>query len=468
MCPRPRNTRLALGVALLGAVAAVARGAGTPGVVEPRCHMCLESVKFGEIMYNSFAGKKSFQRESWDWDNVLGQGPLPGHNVSFPDMSISTLHMPTEVVDFKMARVEEVKAAVLKRTKVFQEIKDVMAQQQELYHNYNLNFDNSILFVPQWIEFFKDNQKTVMEKFPRAISVAANVFHVPKGAVPFGVHNSEHASTAILRPSFKYWERLHDREGNQHISFHTAVEDQPTVEDEPLIMYENTAAQVSNIGYMLRQMNNWNQVDRKRVDEALSAINSGDISIQQSASNYITCQYLQFKYCPISDSRGDGFWWPLKAGQALFFDNFRFHGAATLGPARKDRFTLDMRVTSYQLNSCNSSVYYHQNPLVSNSFRKSKDCISKIFGYSGYHHLLTVMFNEEIATACADTPMFYFAVNPRNLDEGYVDEHLYFTPKAIENHVKFASNYFQNDNFKMPQLAKDCIAEVGDEIAKIN
>ena len=304
-----------------------------------------------------------------------------------------------------------------------------------------------------------------MKKFPRAVSVAANIFHVPKGATPFGVHNSEHASTAVFRNSWPYWMRLADQSGNQHVSFHTAIEDQLTIDDEPLVVYEDVPAQVSNIGHMLQYMKHATSfVDKDRIDEALSAISSGFLPILQPAANYITTQFLGAKYCPTSNKEGNGYWWPLKAGQALFFDNFIFHGASTVGKALKDRFTMDMRVTTYKLNSCDSSTYYHQNPVISASFRKSKDCISKIFGYTSYEHLLTVMYDAEVAKQCAHTPMFYFAVNPQNLDEGYVDGHLYFTPAALAKHVAFAKDYFGNDDFKMPALARQCIEEVSEAL----
>lgn len=444
--------------ALIASVVGAAYGEVVPGIVEPSAHMCIEAMNFGKIMFESFGNVSSFEHTEFDRDALWGQGPIPGQATPFPDMSVRTLFMPTEVVDFTVDRVPALKKSILKRTTVFQTIKEVMDQQQELYHNYNLNFDNSILFVPEWMEYFKDNQKVVLEKFPGAISVAANIFHVPKGKVPFGVHNSEHASTANLRPSWPYWQRLANYETNQHVSFHTAIEDQLTIEDQPLVIYDKSPPFVSNIGYMVRAVRNSPIVDQTKIDVALSALASGQTPYMQPASNYITCQYLAHTYCPSSNELGDAVWWPLKAGQALFFDNFVFHGASTLGKAKKDRFTVDMRVTNYRLNSCNSSVYYHQNPVVSAMFRRSKDCISKIFGYESYKHLLTVMYDEHVAEQCAHTPMFYFAVNPVNLDDGFVDGHLYITPKAIQNHVKFAAAYFGNDDFTMPDEAKQCIS----------
>jgi len=329
--------------------------------------------------------------------------------------------------------------------------------QSELYHNYNLNFDNSILFVPEWMEFMQENWKTVVDIFPQTVSVAANIFHVAPGQVPFGVHNAEHASTAILRNNFQYWNRLLNQTSNQHVSFHTAIDDQLTVDDQPLVIYENLPAQVANIGYMVRDLQSSSTVDKDRINAALSALASKVMAVSQPASNYITTQWLLHKYCPISNPLGDGYWWPLKAGQALHFDNFVFHGASSLGKARKDRFTMDMRVTTYYLNSCNSSMYYFQNPAVNSMFKRGKECIAKIFGYKSYYHLLEVMFSTKLADACADTPLFYFAINPHDMNADFDGEHLFFTIDAMKKHRAFAKDYFENDDFVMPEAARECI-----------
>lgn len=131
-----------------------------------------------------------------------------------------------------------------------------------------------------------------------------------------------------------------------------------------------------------------------------------------------------------------------------------------LGPAKKDRFTLDMRVTDYLLNSCDPAAYYHQNPKVTADFRYSKNCIAMIFGYDSYHHALSVMFTPEIADKCAHTPLFYFTVHAKNVDIDFEDNFLYFTPKALANHKKFAKSYFDaKDNYTIPEKARKCIVE---------
>ena len=232
-----------------------------------------------------------------------------------------------------------------------------------------------------------------------------------------------------------------------------------------LIIYDNTPAQASNIGFMVQAMRDDPMVDKDRVNEALSAIASNQIPIIQPALNVITANYLIHNYCPVSkhEHEGAGVWWPLKSGQALHFNNYVFHGASTLGPAKRDRFTFDMRVTTYHLNACNSSTYYHSNPVVRASFKNSKDCISKIFGYNHYHHLLEVMFDLEIADKCSDAPMFYFALYPQDTTRDYVEVdgvgHLYITKKALENHLAFegTKKYFEDPNWKFPEAAKLCM-----------
>lgn len=427
----------------------------TPGIVEPSTHVCIEGQTFGTAMWENF-GDKEFPRQEWNWDEISGHGPFPG--AFFPDMRVRTAKMGTSVVDFKIGDTSLMKKSILKRTEVFKEIKNIMAQQSELYHNYNLNFDNSILFVPEWMEFMEANRKTVIEIVPDCVSVAANVFHVAPGQKPFGVHNAEHAATAIMRNSFTYWSRLLNETANRHVSFHTAIDDQLTIDDQPLIIYENLPAQVANIGYMVRDLKSSSTVDKDRINAALSAVASKKMSIMQPASNYITTQWLLNRYCPISNPDGDGYWWPLKAGQALHFDNFVFHGASSLGKARNDRFTMDMRVTSYYLNSCNSSMYYFQNPQVNSMFKRGKECISKIFGYDSYYHLLETMFNKKVADACANTPLFYFAINPHDMNQDFDGEHLFFTIDAMKKHKAFAKEYFENDEFVMPEAARECIA----------
>jgi hypothetical protein len=162
------------------------------------------------------------------------------------------------------------------------QIKNMMGHQDvELYNNYNLNFDNSLLFMPEWMEFYQDNQKLVLDTFPWAASVTANVFQVPKGGVAFGVHNAEHGATAILRPIWAYWERVSKSDHNQHVSFHTALDDQLTEDSQPLVIYEKSPPSVSNIGFMLRAMEGNPTIDKVRVDVALSAINSGLKSVMQ-------------------------------------------------------------------------------------------------------------------------------------------------------------------------------------------
>ena len=435
---------------------------GTPGIPVPHTHVCLEAMNFGNNMYKMFRNA-SFERKTYDWEDVWGQGPIGKER--FPDMSIKMSKYATEVVDFTVSGVEEIKKLVQKRTRVFQTIKDIFDKQEEMYSNFNLNFDNSILFIPQWLDWYMENEHVVLDRFPQAVSVAANIFHVPKGKVPFGVHNSEHGASTVLRQSWPYWQRVTQQDGPQHVSFHTAIEDQLVPEDQPLVIYENIPAQASNIGYMLRSMKGNHMVDVKRVDEALSAIASNYVPIIQPALNLITCNFLISKYCPASahEEEGMGYYWPLKAGQSLHFNNYVFHGASTLGPAKKDRYTLDMRVTTYHLNACSNETYYHSNPVVRASFKIAKDCISMIFGYEDYEHLLTVMFNSEIAALCSDAPMFYFATYPSDTSKDlvYADgvPHLYITPNALNNHKKFAADYFSSPDFTMPEKARKCMAD---------
>lgn len=431
---------------------------GTPGIPEPSTHICLEAMNFAEIMYSVFANT-TYTKKTYDWNEVWGQGPLGKER--FPDMSIKTSTYKTEVVDFTVEKIPEIKKAILKRTQVFQVIKDAFKLQQEMYSNFNLNFDNSILFIPEWLEWYETNADKVLEAFPQAVSVAANIFHVPKGKRPFGVHNSEHGASTVLRQSWEYWQRVAKQDGPQHVSFHTAIDDQLTIEDQPLIVYENVPAQASNIGYMLRYMKDNPMVDVKRIDEALSAIESGYVPIVQPALNVITCFFLMTKYCPASkhEEEGMGYWWPLKSGQSLHFNNYVFHGGSTLGPAKKDRFTMDMRVTTYHLNACSNDTYYHSNPVVRASFKQSKDCISMIFGYDNYYHLLETMYNKEIAALCSDAPMFYFATYPQDTSKDLVDGHLYITPTALKKHRAFAKAYFENDQFVMPPKALACLQE---------
>ena len=102
-------------------------------------------------------------------------------------------------------------------------------------------------------------------------------------------------------------------------------------------------------------------------------------------------------------------------------------------------------------------------PVVRASFKIAKDCISMIFGYEDYEHLLTVMFNSEIAALCSDAPMFYFATYPSDTSKDlvYADgvPHLYITPNALNNHKKFAADYFSSTDFTMPEKARKCMAD---------
>ena len=55
-------------------------------------------------MYKMFRNA-SFERKTYDWEEVWGQGPIGKER--FPDMSIKMSKYATEVVDFTVSGVEE-------------------------------------------------------------------------------------------------------------------------------------------------------------------------------------------------------------------------------------------------------------------------------------------------------------------------------------------------------------------------
>lgn len=55
-----------------------------------------------------------------------------------------------------------------------------------------------------------------------------------------------------------------------------------------------------------------------------------------AATQFIFAKYIEVKYCSLP-YRTYGVWWPLKAGQALLFNNYRPHGDSTLPVDSRNR-----------------------------------------------------------------------------------------------------------------------------------
>lgn len=300
----------------------------------------------------------------------------------------------TQVVDMHLT--EEVRQNIIKEIRWTRKLQGLIADYLESlgqpretgnYALYSLEFENAILFSPSSFDFYEANVDKIEEYFPDAGGVQLNAFSVAANASAYGVHNAR--SWAVGQPY------ICDRDippdsydclfADKQMSLHTALED-VSYGHQPLIVYEDADPEVPSTTYMIRRLleseTNETRAELYSTAQYLDVVQECVGHDFLTTTQYIFARYIESKYCS-RPYRTPGVWWNIKAGQALFFNNYQPHGDGTLPLSDRDRFTVDLRIFSKdRFPQPGSAVSFWLKQM--NRVQMVKDCIVKILGYEGH------------------------------------------------------------------------------------
>lgn len=202
-------------------------------------------------------------------------------------------------------------------------------------------FENSVLFVPSAKRFYDINQDVVRQYFPEAETTVVNAFVVPRGKKPYGTHSA--SGIALQIPSLV-------RKGlgfpKHYMSFHTALTPTPLVR-QPFVIFEDAEVEAPNLQFVYQKLATYDLSERERdsIGKALYLYTEGKLSELDlpTVRDFLMAKYWEKRY---ASSPSSGYYHECKAGEALFFNNYRAHGDNTLPEASEDRVTIDFRCFS--------------------------------------------------------------------------------------------------------------------------
>ncbi len=134
---------------------------------------------------------------------------------------------------------------------------------------------------------------------------------------------------------------------HQQNSLHAALED-VSYDHQPLVIFEDAEPEVPSTLYMNSRLDEalTDPQDRKALYAARASSEYPDATTEMNVmtgTQFSFAKYLEIKYCS-RPWRTKGVWWALKAGQALFFNNYMPHGDSTLPKDdRRSRYSVDLR-----------------------------------------------------------------------------------------------------------------------------
>jgi len=211
------------------------------------------------------------------------------------------------------------------------------------YSPISLQFENSPLFLPSVVEFYKVNLDTVKEYMPDLHNCTVNSFVVPPKKHAFGVHNA--GSVGFEIPSFA-------KNGwgypKKHWSFHTTLT-RTSLDRQPFCVFDDAVPECPNLAYIYDKLQSFDltneerdQIDRFYYICMARMVTTYDVT---GARNFLMCKYFEKNYAS-SEKQSPGYYWDLQPGQAVFFDNYQPHGDSTLPLSDYERMTIDLRCYS--------------------------------------------------------------------------------------------------------------------------
>jgi hypothetical protein len=357
----------------------------------------MEKQKTGNYLHESAAAHaKTLTHilDNYDVDNSVVQksikqmAKLPKSNIVDPESPA------TEVVDMKTREGldDNLRRELTCKNIIAKEFPPVVGT----YSPISLQFENSSLFLPSAVEFLKSNVDTVKEYFPDESITTVNSFVVQPNKHAFGVHNA--GSVGFEVPSFAEKGLAYPK---KHWSFHTALTPTP-LDRQPFCIFEDAIPECPNLPYVYDKLQSYDLTteEREQIDKFYYICISRKITAfdHTGARNYLICKYFEKTY-GAPENYSPGYYWDLKPGQALFFDNYQPHGDSTLPLSSHERLTIDLR--------CYSKVEYPEGmksgvDLLTGedlkrrveSKRNALDCILRVVGYRDIDEFLELIYGR--------------------------------------------------------------------------
>ncbi len=334
------------------------------------------------ILNNYDVDKSEIQRA------IKQMAALPKSNIVDPESPA------TEVVQMKTrdGLADNLRRELVCKNTIAKEFPPVVGT----YSPISLQFENSSLFLPSAVEFLHSNADTIKEYFPDVNITTVNSFAVSPNKHAFGVHNA--GSVGFEIPSFAEQGLAFPK---QHWSFHTALTPTP-LDKQPFSIFEDAIPDCPNLPYIYDVLQSFDLTDEERenIDKFYYICISRMITAfdHTGARNYLVCKYFEKVYGS-PENHSPGYYWDLKPGQALFFDNYRPHGDSTLPLSSQERLTIDLR--------CYSKVKYPEGmksgvDLLTGEDRKRRikvkrnalDCILRVVGYRDLDEFLDLIYGR--------------------------------------------------------------------------
>ncbi len=328
------------------------------------------------------------------------------------------------------------------------------------YSPISLQFENSPLFLPSAVEFLKSNMDTVQEYFPDVNICIVNSFVVPANTHAFGVHNAGGVGFEVPFFAKNGWGFP-----KKHWSFHTALT-QTSLDRQPFCVFDDAVPECPNMAFLYDQLQSFDLTheEREQIDKFYYLCMSRIITAYDiaGARGYLICKYYEKIYAP-PEKQSPGYYWDLKPGQAVFFDNYKPHGDGTLPLSSHERLTIDLR--------CYSKVEYPKGmksglDLLTGADldqkvkakRNALDCILRVVGYRDIDEFLELIYgrNHSEIDIFGMTTDLQFGVYNRS-EHYLLDQNLDAHFERIE---KLYDKIERDGEFTIPEKQQDAIAQI--------
>lgn len=253
------------------------------------------------------------------------------------DKTVSAQRMETKIVPMHLVDIDGIRNEGLKKHTLVEALENSKDQYNiplGEVDTFSLKNYLVFLFFPKHTQAIYDNFKIIKHYMPEVDSCVINSFIVKAGTHAYGVH---HAADGIVDENFNI--------NRVHKSFHTVLQDTP-YQSQPLVIFEGLNNQMSSLLNMYEVAVDGAIPEKKSLlDKALIAATfPKDTSDVFVGKDYLIAAYYEKESCEnINNPKYFGYFANLKAGEALFFDNYRLHGASSLPISSSDRVALDYR-----------------------------------------------------------------------------------------------------------------------------
>lgn len=328
------------------------------------------------------------------------------------------------------------------------------------YSPISLQFENSPLFLPSVVEFYRDNLDTVRQYMPDFHICTVNSFVVAPRKRAFGVHNA--GSVGLEIPSFA-------KNGwgypKKHWSFHTALT-RTSLDRQPFCVFDDAKPECPNLAFLYDQLQSYDLTseEREQIDKfyyicMTRMVTTYDVT---GARNFLMCKYFEKTY-GAPENHSPGYYWDIQPGQAVFFDNYQPHGDSTLPISDHERMTIDLR--------CYTKVEYPDGitsgvDLLAGDVREGRikakrnalDCILRVVGYRDIDEFLELIYGRNHN----GIDIFDMTTDPQfgvyNRGEHYLlDQNL---EPHFERIQKLYDRIEKEGEFSIPKKQQDAIMEL--------